>query len=129
MNDLNIASTVTLNNGVEMPRLGLGVYQTRPGAETRQAVAWALEAGYRHVDTAALYANEADVGRALRDSGVPRAEVFVTTKVWNDDHGYDAARRAFDASLSRLGLDAVDLYLVHWPVERLRGDTWRAQSA
>jgi diketogulonate reductase-like aldo/keto reductase len=126
MPELDIRSTVILNNGVEMPRLGLGVYQTRPGKETRAAVEWALEAGYRHLDTAALYANEADVGRAVRESGLAREGVFVTTKLWNSDHGYEAALRAFDESLTRLGLEFVDLYLIHWPVERHRSDTWRA---
>jgi diketogulonate reductase-like aldo/keto reductase len=127
--NLSIRSTVELNNGVEMPRLGLGVYRAKSGGEARNAVAWALEAGYRHVDTAALYANESDVGEAIRASGIPRDEVFVTTKLWNDDHGYDAALRAFDQSQSRLGLDVVDLYLIHWPVEGLRHDSWRALEA
>jgi diketogulonate reductase-like aldo/keto reductase len=86
----------------------------------------ALRAGYRHVDTARIYGNEADVGAALRDSGLPRDQVFVTTKLWNEDHGYDRARRACDASLRALGLDHVDLYLVHWPVPGRRLDTWRA---
>lgn len=126
---LTIASTVTLNNGVEMPRFGLGVYQAPRGAPTYDAVAAALALGYRLVDTAALYGNEADVGRALGDSGVPRERLFVTTKLWNDDHGYDAALRAFDQSLSRLGLEYVDLYLIHWPVEGLRGESWRALEA
>jgi len=124
--ELTIRSTIRLNNGVEIPRLGLGVYRAAAGAETRNAVLWALEAGYRHVDTAAAYGNEADVGRAIRESGIPRANVFVTTKLWNDDHGYDAALAAFDASLERLGFDYVDLYLIHWPVPELRLESWRA---
>ncbi|MFL5302552.1 MAG: aldo/keto reductase, partial [Anaeromyxobacteraceae bacterium] len=116
---------VTLNNGVAMPILGLGVFQSRPGAETREAVAAALAIGYRHVDTARVYGNERDVASAIAASAVPRGEVFVTTKLWNTDHGYDAALSAFDASEARLG-GPPDLYLVHFPVERLRRDTWRA---
>lgn len=108
--------------------LGLGVYQSRPGAETREAVKAALAAGYRHVDTARVYGNERDVGAALHESGVPRDEVFVTTKLWNADHGHDATLKACDQSLARLGLEHVDLYLVHWPVEGLRRDTWRAME-
>jgi diketogulonate reductase-like aldo/keto reductase len=121
-------STVTLRGGVEMPLLGLGVWQSPPGAETRGAVLAALRAGYRLVDTARAYRNEEDVGAAVRDSGLPRDAVFVTTKLWNSDHGYDATLRACDASIARLGLGPLDLYLVHWPVERLRHDTWRAME-
>ncbi len=123
-----IRSTVALAGGVEMPVLGLGVYQSRPGAETRDAVRAALDLGYRHVDTARVYGNERDVGDAIAASGVPRDEVFVTTKLWNADHGYDAALRACDASLDRLGTDRADLYLVHWPVEEMRQETWRAME-
>jgi diketogulonate reductase-like aldo/keto reductase len=93
---------------------------------TQGAVSAALKHGYRHVDTARIYGNEQDVGEAIKKSGVPRAEVFVTTKLWNDDQGYDSALRAFDASLKRLGLDYVDLYLIHWPVAGQRKDSWRA---
>jgi diketogulonate reductase-like aldo/keto reductase len=121
-----IDTRVELNNGGPIPIFGLGVYQTGTGAGTRNAVTWALEAGYRHIDTAALYANEKEVGEAVRASGVAREEVFVTTKLWNSDHGYDAALSAFDESLNALGFDYVDLYLIHWPVERLRRDSWRA---
>ncbi|GAA4844163.1 aldo/keto reductase [Kitasatospora terrestris] len=119
--------TVKLNNGVEIPQLGFGVFQV-PDEETTAAVAAALEAGYRSIDTAAVYGNEAGVGRALADSGLAREELFVTTKVWNADQGYDATLRAFDASLDRLGLDHVDLYLIHWPAPArdLYLDTWRA---
>jgi methylglyoxal/glyoxal reductase len=123
-----VRSTVELRNGVKMPVLGLGVWQSAPGEETRRAVAEALAAGYRHVDTARAYRNEGDVGAAIRDAGVPRAEVFVTTKLWNADHGYDRALRAVDKSLESLGMEQVDLYLVHWPVEGLRRDTWRAME-
>ena len=118
---------VVLNNGIEIPQLGLGVYQV-PAEETQQVVAAALDAGYRHIDTAKLYRNEEGVGQAVRDSGLDRDAVFVTTKLWNRDQGYDEAMRAFDASIGRLGFDVVDLYLIHWPMpERgLTADTWRA---
>jgi diketogulonate reductase-like aldo/keto reductase len=125
---LTIRSTVTLRGGVQMPVLGLGVWQTPPGEETRAAVRAALEAGYRLVDTARAYRNEDDVGAAIRESGVPRDEVFVTTKLWNSDHGYDSTLRACDESLARLGLERLDLYLIHWPVERVRHDSWRAME-
>nr|WSZ97189.1 aldo/keto reductase [Streptomyces sp. NBC_00857] len=118
---------VTLNNGVTMPQLGFGVFQV-PDDETTAAVGSALEAGYRSIDTAAIYGNERGVGRALADSGIPREELFVTTKLWNDDQGYDATLAAFDASLEKLGLDHVDLYLIHWPTPARDRylDTWRA---
>lgn len=118
---------VTLNNGVRMPSLGLGVF-TLPEDETKTAVAAALDCGYRLIDTAAMYQNEAAVGEAVRESSVPREEIFVTSKLWNGDHGYDEALRAFDASMDRLGLDYLDLYLIHWPLvtdSRIE-DTWRA---
>ncbi len=125
---LTLRSTVTLRGAVEMPRFGLGVWQSAPGEETRAAVRAALACGYRHVDTARAYRNEGDVGAAIRDSGIPRREVFVTTKLWNADHGYDKALAAIDRSLESLGMEQVDLYLVHWPVEGLRNDTWRAME-
>ncbi|MEU3497526.1 aldo/keto reductase [Kitasatospora cineracea] len=119
--------TVTLNNGIEMPQLGFGVFQV-PDEETTAAVATALEAGYRSIDTAAVYGNERGVGKALAASGLPRGELFVTTKLWNADQGHDATLRAFDASLDRLGLEYVDLYLIHWPTPArdLYADSWRA---
>ncbi|GGY50588.1 aldo/keto reductase [Streptomyces omiyaensis] len=119
--------TVTLNNGVEMPQLGFGVFQV-PDDATTAAVTAALEAGYRSIDTAAVYGNEAGVGRALAASGIAREELFVTTKLWNADQGYDATLRAFDAGLAELGLDYVDLYLIHWPTPArdLYRDSWRA---
>jgi diketogulonate reductase-like aldo/keto reductase len=123
-----LASRVRIAEGVEIPVLGLGVYQSRPGEETYAAVRAALEMGYRHVDTARAYGNEGDVGRAIRDSGLPRDEIFVTTKLWNADHGRERALRACDESLDRLGMERVDLYLVHWPVEGLRAETWRAME-
>jgi diketogulonate reductase-like aldo/keto reductase len=119
---------VILNNSVKMPALGLGVYQSEPGDETQNAILWALEAGYRHIDTAKRYDNETDVGQALKRGGVPRQEIFVTTKLWNDDQGYDQTLAAFDASLKRLGLSFVDLYLIHWPVPGKRLDTWKAMT-
>jgi 2,5-diketo-D-gluconate reductase A len=106
---------VTLNNGVTMPQLGFGVWQVDDDS-AREAVGVALEAGYRSVDTARIYKNESGVGQAIRESGLAREDVFVTTKLWNSDQGYDETLRAFDASLDRLGLDYVDLYLIHWPV-------------
>ncbi|MET8610253.1 MULTISPECIES: aldo/keto reductase [Streptomyces] len=106
---------IILNNGVEMPQLGFGVWQVQDD-EAERAVATALEAGYRSIDTAAAYGNEEGTGRAIAASGLPRDDVFVTTKLWNSDHGYDATLRAFDTSLTKLGLDYVDLYLIHWPL-------------
>jgi diketogulonate reductase-like aldo/keto reductase len=123
--DLPSASLPMLT-GASIPAVGLGVWQSPRGSVTRDAVATALRLGYRHVDTARIYGNESDVGDGVRASGVAREQVFVTTKLWNADHGYDAAQRAFDASLKRLALEYVDLYLVHWPVAGLRLETWRA---
>ncbi|MER5352253.1 aldo/keto reductase [Kitasatospora sp. NPDC002551] len=119
--------TVKLNNGVEIPQLGFGVFQV-PDDRTTAAVAAALEAGYRSIDTAAIYGNETGVGRALARAGVPREELFVTTKLWNTDQGYDETLRAFDAGLAKLGLDTVDLYLIHWPAPARDRylDSWRA---
>jgi diketogulonate reductase-like aldo/keto reductase len=122
----DLSSTVALNNGVQIPWLGLGVFKSPPGRETEQAVRWALEIGYRHVDTAAYYENEGDVGRALKDSGVPREKVFVTTKVWNSDQGYEQTLKAFDRSRKNLGVEVVDLYLEHWPVREKYKETWKA---
>ncbi|NEY34799.1 aldo/keto reductase [Streptomyces sp. PRKS01-65] len=106
---------ITLNNGVEMPQLGFGVWQV-PDDEAQAAVATALEAGYRSIDTAAIYGNEEGTGKAIAASGLPREELFVTTKLWNSDQGYDATLRAFETSLAKLGLEYVDLYLIHWPL-------------
>jgi 2,5-diketo-D-gluconate reductase A len=119
--------TLQLNDGHRIPQLGLGVYKI-PDAQAAGTVQVALEAGYRHIDTAALYANERGVGEGLARVGLPRAEVFVTTKVWNDRHGYDETLRAFDESLAKLGLDYVDLYLIHWPAptQDRYVDTYRA---
>jgi len=108
---------IILNNGVEMPQLGFGVWQV-PDDEAERAVATALEAGYRSIDTAAIYGNEEGTGRAIAASGVPRKDIFVTTKLWNADHGYDSTLRAFDVSLEKLGVDYLDLYLMHWPAPK-----------
>ena len=102
-------SIVKLNNGIEIPRLGLGVYQIPPGKSTAKAVKYALETGYKHIDTAKIYGNESDVGKALKESDVKRDDVFITTKVWNSDQGYDSTLEAFESSLKRLGLSYVDL--------------------
>jgi diketogulonate reductase-like aldo/keto reductase len=119
--------SIKLNDGHEMPRLGFGVWQIA-NAATVEAVKAAIGAGYRLIDTAAAYGNEAGTGEAVRDAGVPREELYVTTKLWNDSHGHDEALRAFDASMKLLGLESLDLYLIHWPIPRLDRyvDTWRA---
>jgi diketogulonate reductase-like aldo/keto reductase len=118
---------ITLHDGVEIPQLGFGVFQIPP-AETQEAVELALAVGYRHIDTAAAYRNEKGVGAAIAASGIPREEVFVTTKLWNSQQGFDSTLEAFDGSLGRLGMSYVDLYLIHWPVptEGRFVDTWRA---
>jgi 2,5-diketo-D-gluconate reductase A len=125
--DMTGVPDVKLNNGVTMPQLGFGVFQV-PDEETTAAVNGALEAGYRSLDTAAVYRNEAGVGRAIADSGIARDDLFVTTKLWNSEQGYDSTLRAFDSSMEKLGLEQLDLYLIHWPTpERdLYLDTWRA---
>jgi len=118
------------SNGVKIPRLGFGTYQIPPGRETEAAVSVALREGYRHIDTAALYGNERDVGAAVQKSGLGREEVFVTSKLWNSDHGYRKALQAFERSLQKLGLEYVDLYLVHSPGQRAtRAETWQAMEA
>lgn len=106
---------ITLNDGTSIPQVGLGVWQTPP-EDTQRAVGNALDAGYRHIDTAAAYENEREVGQAVADSGVPREDVFLTTKLWNADQGYDSTLKAFDASVAKLGVDYLDLYLIHWPM-------------
>jgi diketogulonate reductase-like aldo/keto reductase len=123
---LAIDSTIELNDGNAMPRLGLGVYQIASGGRCKAAVQHALSIGYRHIDTAAFYANEADVGSAVRECGLPRHQIFVTTKLWNSDQGYASAIEAGEKSLARLGLDCIDLYLIHWPEPGARADSWRA---
>jgi len=123
---LTIDTTLTLNDGHRMPLFGFGTYQIANGGSCFRAVAHALKVGYRHIDTAALYGNEEDVGRAVRESGIPRDQIFVTTKLWNADQGYASALEAFERSLDRLGIDHVDLYLIHWPEPGKRRDSWRA---
>jgi methylglyoxal/glyoxal reductase len=127
----SITDAATLQNGVKMPWLGLGVFMTEEGEQVVNAVKYALKAGYRHIDTAAIYRNETGVGQAIREAGVPREDLFVTTKLWNSEQGYESTLKAFDESLEKLGLDYVDLYLIHWPV-KFEDDsfkykeTWRA---
>lgn len=122
----NLDGIVRLNNGVAMPYLGLGVWQSKNGEEVINAVKWALEAGYRHIDTASIYKNERGVGEAIQQSDIPRKHIFVTSKVWNADQGYENTLKAFDATLERLGVDYLDLYLIHWPVKGKYKETWRA---
>ncbi|GCE28994.1 oxidoreductase [Dictyobacter alpinus] len=124
----HITDTTKLNNGVNMPWLGFGVFQTKEGDEVINAVRDALETGYRSIDTAAAYGNETGVGTAIKQSGVSRNELFITTKLWNANQGYDSTLRAFDESRKKLGIDVVDLYLIHWPVKGKYKDTWKAME-
>lgn len=124
----NLQGTFTLNNGVEMPYFGLGVYLSKDGQEVINAVKWAVEAGYRHIDTASVYKNEEGVGEAVKQCGVARRDLFVVSKVWNSDQGYDSTLKAFDASLERLNMDYLDLYLIHWPVAGKYKETWKAME-
>ncbi|WP_339257477.1 aldo/keto reductase [Paenibacillus sp. FSL P2-0136] len=123
---MNLKSATKLANGVEMPWFGLGVFKVQEGQEVIDSVKAAIKAGYRSIDTASVYGNEEGVGQAIRESGVAREELFITTKVWNTEQGYDSTLAAFDQSLSKLGLDYADLYLVHWPIRAKYKDTWRA---
>lgn len=124
----SLQDRVEIAPGVAMARLGIGTYKAAEGADVEGEVSYGLEIGYRHVDTAALYGNERGVGRALAASGLPRDAYTVATKVWNSDQGYESTLRAFDASMERLGLDFVDLYLIHWPLLHHTRDTWRAME-
>ncbi|BDZ55785.1 aldo/keto reductase [Agromyces marinus] len=121
------ALLIALHDGRGIPQVGYGMYKV-PAADAARLARTAIDLGYRHLDTAALYGNEAEAGLAVRESGLPREELFVTSKLWNDDHGYDEALRAFDASMARFGLDRLDLFLIHWPVpsQDRYVDTWRA---
>jgi methylglyoxal/glyoxal reductase len=125
---MNITSTTTLHNGIKMPYLGFGVYKAQEGEEVKNAVKTALELGYRSIDTASLYGNEQGVGEAIREYGIPREEVFITTKVWNTDQGYESTIDAFHQSLKKLGLSYLDLYLIHWPVQDKFIHTYRAME-
>lgn len=124
-------NTYQLNNGVEIPVLGFGTFKAKDGEEAYRAVLEALKAGYRHIDTAAIYQNEESVGQAIKDSGVPREEMFVTTKLWNSQQTYEQTRQALEKSIEKLGLDYLDLYLIHWPNPKpLReNDAWKTRNA
>lgn len=129
-----VSDRLTLHNGYSVPCVGFGTWQATEGVVAVDAVKKALELGYRHIDTASYYGNEVSIGKAVRDSGIPRKEIFVTTKLWNNDHGYQATMQAFQRSLDALGMDYVDLYLIHWPNpvcfrenwEEINAETWQA---
>lgn len=125
MSNISKNKDLVLTNGVEIPLIGLGTYKMH-GYELEKAIETGLEAGYRHIDTAALYGNEEEIGNTLNNLGVKREDIFITTKVWNDDQGYDNTMNAIDVSLDKLQTDFVDLYLVHWPIPEKRGYTWEA---
>lgn len=136
MSAKSLTDTYVLNNGVKIPVVGFGTWQTPDGEVAKTSVEAAINAGYRHIDTAAAYGNEDSVGEGIKASGVNRHDLFVTTKLWNNDHGYEAAKKAIDASLTRLGLDYVDLYLIHWPNPvgfranwaQANAESWRAME-
>jgi methylglyoxal/glyoxal reductase len=121
-------TTTTLHNDVEMPTLGLGVWKMENNDEVKTAVNAAIDAGYKAIDTAAAYKNEEGVGAAIKESSTPREELFITSKVWNDDQGYDSTLKAFEETVSKLGIDTLDLYLIHWPVEGKYKETWKAME-
>ncbi|KAA8785737.1 diketogulonate reductase-like aldo/keto reductase [Paenibacillus sp. 4624] len=122
----HVQDTTTLNNGVKMPWLGFGVFKVKDGDEVVSAVKTAIEAGYRSIDTAKVYNNESGVALGIRESGIAREDLFITTKVWNSDQGYESTLAAFEESMKRLELEYLDLYLIHWPVKGKYKDTWRA---
>lgn len=122
----HVQDTTTLNNGVKMPWLGFGVFKVKDGDEVVNAVKTAIEAGYRSIDTAKVYNNESGVAQGIRESGIAREDLFITTKVWNSDQGYESTLAAFEESMQRLELEYLDLYLIHWPVKGKYKDTWRA---
>ncbi|WP_394173771.1 aldo/keto reductase [Guptibacillus hwajinpoensis] len=121
-------TTTTLHNGVEMPTLGLGVWKMENNDEVKTAVQAAIDAGYKAIDTAAAYKNEEGVGAAIKDSSTPREDLFITSKVWNDDQGYESTVKAFEDTVTKLGVDTLDLYLIHWPVEGKYKETWKAME-
>ncbi|WP_147534769.1 aldo/keto reductase [Bacillus marasmi] len=122
----SLKDKTTLHNGVKMPWFGLGVFKVQDGDEVIRSVKAALNHGYISIDTAAIYQNEEGVGKAIRESGIPREELFITSKVWNSDQGYESTLKAHDESLRKLGLDYLDLYLIHWPGKHLYKETWKA---
>ncbi|MGV2942455.1 aldo/keto reductase [Mesobacillus sp. LC4] len=122
----NLQDTTTLHNGVKMPWFGLGVFKVQEGTEVVESVKAALKNGYKSIDTAAVYGNEEGVGQAIKEAGVSREELFITTKVWNADQGYETTLQAFETSMDKLGLDYLDLYLIHWPVAGKYKETWKA---
>ncbi len=124
----DLQGTFELHNGVQMPYFGLGVYLSKDGDEVISAVQEALNHGYRHIDTAAIYKNENGVGEGIKESNVNRKDVFLVSKIWNDEQGYDSTLKAFDKSLERLGTDYLDLYLIHWPKGQLSKETWKAME-
>lgn len=124
----DLQGVFTLHNGVKMPYFGLGVYLSKDGQEVINAVKWAVQAGYRHIDTASVYKNEEGVGEGIKQCGIDRKDLFVVSKVWNSDQGYETTLKAYDDSLKRLDLDYLDLFLVHWPVAGKYKDTWRAME-
>lgn len=126
----SLASTTTLHNGVKMPWFGLGVFKVEEGEEVYNSVKWALEHGYKSIDTAAIYGNEEGVGKAIKDSGIPREELFITSKLWNADQGYEETHQAYETSLNKLGLEYLDLYLIHWPVpsQNKYKESWKAME-
>lgn len=122
----DIKGSFKLHNGVKMPYFGLGVYLSKDGNEVINAVKWAIQSGYRHIDTAAIYNNEEGVGEGIRVSGTPRKEIFLVSKVWNTEQGYDSTMKAFEASVQKLNVEYLDLYLIHWPVKGKYKETWKA---
>lgn len=118
---------IKLNNGVDIPQIGLGVYKMQDKEEFKKAIKWALDAGYRHIDTAAYYGNEEWLGEAIRESGIAREDLFITSKLWNADHGYEEAKAAFEKTMSRLNLEYLDMYLIHWPSDNYV-ESWKAME-